>query len=160
MTVNTTERYGLRLMLLLAVFYMDNPNFPEPQSLSNISKSMNVSRQYIANIIAKLRDSGLVKPIRGKYGGYILARHPQNISFFGMMDSLGEKVSRFECVANSSTCSFSKKCPRRNYWEMIESDLEKALAKHTLFTAVKYFCASPQKSFSCKADNKMRKKTL
>ena len=44
-----------------------------PISLKSIAQANDLSEHYLEQLIAPLRNAGLVKSIRGAYGGYVLA---------------------------------------------------------------------------------------
>lgn len=74
MKISTKGRYGLTIMLDLARNYGDGPI-----SLKSIAEEHNLSVHYLEQLAAPLRNAGLIKSIRGAYGGYELATHPKRI---------------------------------------------------------------------------------
>jgi Rrf2 family transcriptional regulator, cysteine metabolism repressor len=50
-----------------------------PISLKSVAERQNLSEHYLEQLIAPLRNGGFVRSIRGAYGGYLLARSPQEI---------------------------------------------------------------------------------
>ncbi|GGB28613.1 Rrf2 family transcriptional regulator [Virgibacillus dakarensis] len=75
MKISTKGRYGLTIMIELA------KNFGEgPISLKQIAREKNLSEHYLEQLASPLRNAGLVKSVRGAYGGYILARLPKEIT--------------------------------------------------------------------------------
>lgn len=75
MKISTKGRYGLTIMIELAKSYGTGP-----VSLKSIAQANNLSEHYLEQLIAPLRNAGLVKSIRGAYGGYILAKEPTEIT--------------------------------------------------------------------------------
>ncbi|TVX94467.1 cysteine metabolism transcriptional regulator CymR [Paenibacillus agilis] len=75
MKISTKGRYGLTIMMELAKSYGEGPT-----SLKSIADKNQLSEHYLEQLIAPLRNAGLVKSIRGAYGGYILAREPETLS--------------------------------------------------------------------------------
>ena len=51
-----------------------------PLPLKSIAQSNDLSEHYLEQIVSPLRNSGLVKSVRGAYGGYILAKDPKEIT--------------------------------------------------------------------------------
>ena len=47
--------------------------------LNQLHKQMILSEHYLEQLIAPLRNAGLVKSIRGAYGGYVLADEPETL---------------------------------------------------------------------------------
>lgn len=50
-----------------------------PISLKSIAEKHQLSEHYLEQLVAPLRNAGLVKSIRGAYGGYVLSRAPEEI---------------------------------------------------------------------------------
>jgi Rrf2 family cysteine metabolism transcriptional repressor len=74
MKISTKGRYGLTIMIELARKYGGGPI-----SLKSIAEDNELSAHYLEQLAAPLRNSGLIKSIRGAYGGYILAKEPASI---------------------------------------------------------------------------------
>ena len=71
MKISTKGRYGLRVMLDLAVY--GNEKFV---SLTDVAQRQGVSLKYLESIISSLKSAGLVQSTRGKSGGYRLTKTP------------------------------------------------------------------------------------
>ncbi|MGZ3648840.1 MAG: RrF2 family transcriptional regulator, partial [Syntrophales bacterium] len=63
MKLSTRARYGVRLMVVLALNYGKGLVF-----LKDIAKGENISEKYLSQIIIPLRGVGLVNSSRGAYG--------------------------------------------------------------------------------------------
>lgn len=74
MKISTKGRYGLTIMIELARNYGGGP-----LSLKSIAEDNDLSAHYLEQLAAPLRNAGLIKSIRGAYGGYILAKEPKVI---------------------------------------------------------------------------------
>lgn len=75
MKISTKGRYGLTIMMELAARFGEGPT-----SLKSIAEKNQLSEHYLEQLIAPLRNAGLVKSIRGAYGGYILAKEAAEIT--------------------------------------------------------------------------------
>lgn len=75
MKISTKGRYGLTIMIELALHYGEGPT-----SLKMIAKENNLSEHYLEQLASPLRNAGLVKSVRGAYGGYMLSREPKSIT--------------------------------------------------------------------------------
>jgi len=73
--ISTKGRYGLTIMMELASKFGEGPT-----SLKSIAEKNGLSEHYLEQLIAPLRNAGLVKSVRGAYGGYILSKEPETIS--------------------------------------------------------------------------------
>ncbi len=75
MKISTKGRYGLTIMIELARKFGDGP-----RSLKSIAEEKDLSAHYLEQIAAPLRNAGLIRSVRGAYGGYILTKEPISIS--------------------------------------------------------------------------------
>jgi Rrf2 family transcriptional regulator, cysteine metabolism repressor len=75
MKLSTRGRYGVVLMVDLAMF-----NGEQPVSLKSIAERQGLSEHYLEQLVAPLRNAGLVRSIRGAYGGYTLAKPASEIT--------------------------------------------------------------------------------
>lgn len=62
--ISTKGRYGLTIMIELAKKHGDGPT-----SLKSIAQTNSLSEHYLEQLVSPLRNAGLVKSIRGAYGG-------------------------------------------------------------------------------------------
>lgn len=75
MKLSTKGRYGVTLMIDLGLNHGEGP-----VSLKSVAERQNLSEHYLEQLIAPLRNAGLVRSIRGAYGGYVLAKTPHEIT--------------------------------------------------------------------------------
>jgi Rrf2 family transcriptional regulator, cysteine metabolism repressor len=75
MKISTKGRYGLTIMIELAKNHGEGPT-----SLKAIAQANDLSEHYLEQLVAPLRNAGLVRSIRGAYGGYVLALEPSKIT--------------------------------------------------------------------------------
>lgn len=69
-------RYTIRALLHLADRYGDGP-----VQLSEIAQAQNLPPKFLTVILSQMRRAGLVETLRGREGGYWLARPPAQISY-------------------------------------------------------------------------------
>lgn len=74
--ISARTDYACRAVLELA---MNWPN-KEPVQMEEIAKKQGVPVKYLVHILLQLKQIGIVQSIRGKEGGYILAKQPSRIS--------------------------------------------------------------------------------
>ena len=75
MKISTKGRYGLTIMMELARRVGEGPI-----SLKTIAEKHQLSEHYLEQLVSPLRNAGLVKSVRGAYGGYTLVDNPAHIS--------------------------------------------------------------------------------
>jgi Rrf2 family protein len=127
MKLSTRARYGVRLMVELALNYGKGPVF-----LKDISKRQNISEKYLSLIIIPLRGVGLVNSSRGAYGGYSLAKDPSQITLKEIVNVLEGDCSLVDCVKNPSVCPRVPLCATHDVWAMIGGKISETMNSITL----------------------------
>ena len=84
MRITALEEYGLRCLLTLA-----QAGTEEQLSISDIAEKEGLSIPYTSKLLSILRKSGLVTAIRGRKGGFCIARKPAEIDLFEALTVLG-----------------------------------------------------------------------
>lgn len=122
MRVSTRARYGVRVMLELALNYGNGP-----LRVSEIARRQGLSAKYIEQLIASLKGAGLVNAVRGVHGGYTLARPPAKISVLEVFERLEGGLSQLECRNCPGLCSRDKACVARDVWAKLRRAASGAL---------------------------------
>ncbi len=113
MKISTKGRYGLQAMEVLK----DNYN-KGPISVNDIAKEKGISEAYLEQLFSSLRRHGLVNSIRGAYGGYELAKSPEEISIGEILDALEGETDLANC--QDPECSANSPCRMKNILDKIE----------------------------------------
>ena len=122
MKLSTRSRYGTRLMVDLAQRFTEGP-IP----LAEIAKRQDLSAKYLEQLIILLKGAGLIRSARGRRGGYMLARKPDQISVGEIVETLEGKLALVECVSDPELCYRSPECPTREIWVGMTGALKKEL---------------------------------
>jgi Rrf2 family transcriptional regulator, cysteine metabolism repressor len=97
-----------------------------------VARNQDISKKYIHNIFTILKNNGLVTAVRGKKGGYLLAKPPSEISLDKIIEILEGPVLIVDCVGNRKACKRSAKCRTINLWEDLGHLIKDFLASMTL----------------------------
>src|SRR5699024_8991161 len=95
MKISTKGRYGLTIMIELARQYGNGP-----VSLKSIAESKDLSSHYLEQLATPLRNAGLIKSIRGAYGGYELAKKRDEITAGDIIRVLEGPIVLVEGIEN------------------------------------------------------------
>lgn len=130
MKLSTRGRYGLRMMIELAVNY-------EIQRLSikTIAERQRISENYLEQIISLLKKDGLVNSTRGAKGGYSLAREPRQISIGEILRSVEGDLAPVDCYLTNKAkeCSGSDGCVTKYLWKKISDSINEVVDNMTLY---------------------------
>ena len=126
MKISTKGRYGVRLMLSLALHYEKGT-----LALKAIAKEQGISEKYLEQIVNPLTKCGLVQSYRGAQGGYILTRPPEEITIGEVLRLLEGPLSPVDCVDNP-TCPNSDSCVSLSIWRKMKDALDDVVDNITL----------------------------
>jgi Rrf2 family protein len=134
MKLSTRARYALRAATELALrgAWQGNGSEAAVVSLTQVADRQGIDVQYLRQIFARLRRSGVVKSIHGRSGGYLLARAPERINALEILDAMGEDVGPVECVGKPSKCKRVKECPTHPLWCRLAESYKSVLNSTTV----------------------------
>ena len=114
-------------------------NAKKPISLTEISLRQGISLNYLEQIFSKLKKNDIVKSIRGKNGGYILAIEPARIKLSNIFLAVDEKVKTLLCKRESKKGCNSKstKCITHYLWDDLEMHINDFFDKKNLADLIK-----------------------
>jgi Rrf2 family protein len=129
MKLSTKGRYGVRLMLDLALHAAEGP-----VTLKDIAARQEISEKYLSNLIALLRNAGFVRSVRGSQGGYTLARPPRETTLKDILLVLEGSMCLVQCTEKPQLCQRSEHCIMRDIWSELAEGMQEALELLTLET--------------------------
>ena len=106
----------------------------EPISLKSIAERQEISEYYLEQLMAILRKAGLVRSVRGAYGGYMLTRDPSEITVGDVLRALEGPIGIVDCVLEQDAikCLKYENCISRIVWEKIRDSIIKTIDSITL----------------------------
>ena len=127
MKLSTRSRYGLRAMLVLAMYQND-----EPIMTKEIAEKQNLPATYLEQLMLALRKSGLVIATRGAKGGYVLAKNPDEISLAEIVEALEGPIDIADCTDVPNCCVEPKSCALKEIFEEANNALYSVFDKKNL----------------------------
>lgn len=100
--------------------------------LREIGKATKTSPVFLAKIFQVLSSAGLVESSRGAVGGFRLARQPEKISLKEILEAIEGPVQVNDCVVDSKSCLFSKKCSAHTAWKKVREVIDLTLSEINL----------------------------
>jgi Rrf2 family transcriptional regulator, cysteine metabolism repressor len=123
MRISVKVDYACRVMAELARMHGSG----ELAQIDHLAKTEAVPANFLAQILLKLRDHGLITSRRGNQGGYVLARAPQDITLYDILTAVEGR-----CLHLSG--NFDGRSGRRlkQVWDEISTDLVQKTRSYTL----------------------------
>ena len=120
MLVSTKGRYALRVMVDLAE-HQAAGRIP----LKEIAARQGISEKYLENILATLVRANMLSGMRGKGGGYVLTRPPEQYTVGEILRLTEGSLAPVACLdGDCKGCSRSDECPTLDVWKNLDPDRE------------------------------------
>ena len=132
MKISSLEEYGIRCLSQLA-------RSQRKLTIGEIAAAEGLSLENAAKILARLRAIGLVTSLRGKEGGYLLAKPPEQIAVSEVIEGMTGAVFEFErCKSgvDGAGCVHDAGCGLRPVWAHLGGLIHSFLSSVTLADVV------------------------
>src|SRR5690625_1809691 len=107
-------------------------NFGEgPISLKSIAEQKELSNHYLEQLATPLRNAGLIRSVRGPYGGYVLAKEPSEITSGDVIRVLEGPITVVESMENEEAA-------QQALWAQIRDAIRNVLDTTTLKDLLEY----------------------
>jgi Rrf2 family cysteine metabolism transcriptional repressor len=122
------SRYAVRALTELARCEQNQPG--KPVRLGDIAENRDMPLQFLEQVFATLRRSGVVRSRRGAAGGYSLAKPASEITVLEVVAALDGIPSPAECT--QGLCSEAEECGAASIWIEAQKALERVLGGTTI----------------------------
>ncbi|MBR0542646.1 MAG: RrF2 family transcriptional regulator [Clostridia bacterium] len=128
MLISTKGRYALRVLIELAGY-----DRQQLVTLQTIADSQQISEKYLESIIVVLSKAGLVDAVRGKGGGYRLARKPEEYTIGEILKLTEGTLAPVSCLDDTpNKCPRAAECKTLPMWEKLNTIIGNYLYSVTL----------------------------
>jgi len=103
-----------------------------PARLKDIAQCQDIPLAYLRELMTSLAAAGLVRPMRGPRGGYLLTRPPSEITVLDVVEPLEGPPVLVDCTGDPSLCSRAGSCAAHDFWSSIAGTLRQAFETTTL----------------------------
>lgn len=132
MKLSTKGKYGILAMYALAAHDRD-----DPVPISEIAAEQRIPKQYLDQLMTKLRQTGLVESHRGTKGGYTLSRPPGEITIGQVIRAVEEQTEPVECFGFEG-CDHYNQCVAKVLWKKIADGISRVIDHETLEDMLHY----------------------
>ena len=127
MMISTKGRYALRVMLDLAG-HRESGYIP----LAEIAARQKISEKYLESILSVLSKAGMLDALRGKGGGYRLAKAPEDYSVYDILCLTEGTLAPVACLEVGQNCENADACSTYPLWQGLDETVRKYLSGFTL----------------------------
>ncbi|MDR2528407.1 MAG: Rrf2 family transcriptional regulator [Synergistaceae bacterium] len=113
MRISTKGRYALLMLLDLAEHQGEGY-----VALKDVAERQGISKNYLEQIIALLKNSDMLKTARGFQGGYKLAKSPDQYTVGGILRITEGRLTPVACLDDEvNRCARRDSCATLSVWE-------------------------------------------
>ena len=128
MRLSTKGEYASRAMLELSRRYREGPIHSR-----EISKAQEIPPHFLQQILLLLKRAGYLKSRKGRMGGYILAKPPDEINVAEVIRVMDGPLAPIDCVSVMAheACPMEATCGLRWLWKDVRDAIAEILEKTT-----------------------------
>lgn len=104
----------------------------EAISIGNIVKGTDIPKDFLEKIFGELRHTKIIKSLRGRYGGYALAKDPKDIKIRDIIFALDNPMGSFKCMGEHNQCAYSSTCAVKYVWDKLQEAMFRELSDMTV----------------------------
>lgn len=143
MNLTTKGEYASRAVLDLAIHYEQGP-----ARIEDIARRQHIPKKYLEQVLLALKNAGLVYSVRGRDGGYQLARPPEEIMLGEVIRATDGPLAPISCVSQTAyrpcTCPDPATCGLRTVWMEVRDAIAEVL-DHTSMATIRRRCEELQR---------------
>ncbi len=127
MRVTRAEEYGVRLVMCLAAK-------GKQMTIRDMALCEQLPQPTVAKVVNRLRRAGVVSAVRGRFGGYTLARPTAEISLASIVNAFDRLDASFceRMRSQGELCSHEDDCDLRPVWNGLASVIHRHLSGITV----------------------------
>ena len=126
MQVSRTLDYAVRSLI-----YMGNHEVPR-MSMKEISEAQHIPQNYLAKIMRRMVERGLIRSMVGPEGGYFLRRDPKDINLRDVYEAVEGELRVIDCMDQDEVCALYENCTQLPVWDKLQVSMIKLLEKTSL----------------------------
>ena len=113
-----SAKYAVRAVANMA----GRDDLVRPVSAAEIADDENLPQYYLAKVMQDLVRARILKSTRGRGGGFILAKAPEETPVIDVVSAV-EDVERFEhdCILGLNSCTDTAPCPMHDQWKPVRT---------------------------------------
>jgi Rrf2 family protein len=129
--ISHKAKYALRALVALAGAEGDS------LAISEISRRQRIPKKFLEQILLELKHEGIVASRRGKIGGYMLLRRPEQVTYGEILRLVDGPIALLPCLSRTAyqrcaDCSGEESCEVRRVFARVAEASRAVLDRTTL----------------------------
>ncbi len=127
MILSQTAEYALRAVVLLA-----DRDTDAPARVGELADALGIPQNYLSKTLNALARTGVLASMRGKGGGFRLARPATSVTLLEVIDPFDHFSTGRSCLMGKGECSDTDSCAAHATWKAVAAQVIGFFAKTTL----------------------------
>jgi Rrf2 family protein len=135
--ISQRAKYALRALIALA-----RARPEQPVMISSISRDQAIPKKFLEQILLELKRAGIVMSRRGRLGGYVLLRAPEQVTFGEVLRLIDGPIAPLPCLSRiayrrCNDCADESTCEIRRVFARVAVATRAVLDQTSLADAVR-----------------------
>lgn len=126
MQVSKTLDYAVRSLIYMGERPVDR------FSMKEISQTQHIPQNYLAKIMRRLVEKGLIRSMVGPEGGYYLRKQPGEINLKDVYEAIEGEFRIIDCMEHDNVCALYENCTQLPVWDKLKISMVKIMESTTL----------------------------
>jgi Rrf2 family protein len=136
--ISHKAKYALKALVVLAKASREG----RIVTASEIAETHRIPKKFLEQILLQLRHRGIVASQRGKAGGYLLGRRPEEVTFGEVLRLIDGPIAPLPCLSRIAyerceDCADEASCEVRRVFSAVADATRDVLDRTTLSAAVR-----------------------
>ena len=121
-----SSEYAVRCLVYMASRHQDLC------PVQQLSAELNIPFKFLGRLMGRLREAGFVESVRGKNGGYRIAKPLGDIKLEQIVDTVEGLETYDRCILGFERCDEDNPCPMHEFWTGPRAGIQQMMADVSL----------------------------
>ncbi len=131
MRLYKSSEYAIRCLVFMATAG------DELCPVKRLSEELDIPFKFLGRLMGRLREAEFVESVRGKNGGYRIAKPLNDIKMEQIVDTVEGLETYDRCILGFERCDENNPCPMHEFWTGPKAGIQQMMADVSLADMVK-----------------------
>ena len=144
--ISRSSEYAIRALTYLA---QNREGF---RLASEMAAALGIPAPFLGKVLQPLVSRGVLHSQRGRNGGFRLARPPEEITLFQVVDTQEHLGGVRQCFLGQAECTDERACPLHDYWKHASGAFLSRMVNTTLADLLRFCAERPHSGYPLPLD--------
>jgi len=144
--ISRSSEYAIRALTYLA---QNRDGF---RLANEMAGALGIPAPFLGKVLQPLVSRGVLQSQRGRNGGFRLARAPEEITLFEVVDAEEHLGGVRQCFLGQAECTDERACPLHDYWKHASGAFLARMVNTTLADLLRFCAERPHSGYPLPLD--------